>query len=157
MTLTTVDGTWTGTSRVTGNHLSERQSKTVNQQEEFANTIASAYPVTDSSDNLGIKAQDHAAYNDELSRFEPGNTTRNTIEDMTYDGEDGEGSVDSRFTETTSVPRRKLGFVQAVSLMLNTTIGTGIFTTPGYVLALTRSKRISLVLWAVGGVYSALR
>lgn len=68
-----------------------------------------------------------------------------------------EDSVDTAWSESTTVPRRNLGFVQITSLMLNTTIGSGIFNTPGYVLALTRSKRVSLILWAVGGVYSALR
>jgi hypothetical protein len=65
-------------------------------------------------------------------------------------------SVDTAWSESTTVPRRNLGFVQITSLMLNATIGNGIFTTPGYVLALTQSKRISMVLWAIGGVYSGL-
>lgn len=73
------------------------------------------------------------------------------------DGPGDEDSLDTTWSESTSVPRRNLGFVQTTSLMLNTTIGSGIFNTPGYVLALTRSKRVSLILWAVGGVYSALR
>jgi hypothetical protein len=65
-------------------------------------------------------------------------------------------SVDTAWSESTTVPRRNLGYVQITSLMLNATIGNGIFTTPGYVLALTQSKRISMVLWALGGVYSGL-
>lgn len=35
-------------------------------------------------------------------------------------------------------------------------VGSGIFTVPGIVLALTRSKGISIGLWIVGGVYSIL-
>ena len=63
----------------------------------------------------------------------------------------------SMFTEETTVPRRNLGFIQVTSLMLNACLGGGFyFTTPGYVLALVRSKRVCLVLWAVGGLYSAL-
>jgi hypothetical protein len=63
----------------------------------------------------------------------------------------------SIFTENTTVPRRNLGFIQVTSLMLNACLGGGFyFTTPGYVLALVRSKRVCLVLWAVGGLYSAL-
>lgn len=69
---------------------------------------------------------------------------------------DDEGSVDTAWSESTTVPRRNLGFIQTTSLMLNAVIGGGIFSTPGYVLALTRSKKISLVLWAVGGVYSGM-
>jgi hypothetical protein len=70
--------------------------------------------------------------------------------------QDDDASVDSRWSESTTVPRRNLGFIQTTSLMLNSVIGGGIFNTPGYVLALTRSKRIALVLWAVGGIYSGL-
>jgi len=66
-------------------------------------------------------------------------------------------SADTDFSETTSVPQRHLGYFQITALMLNLTIGGGIFTTPGYVLALTESKSVSLGLWAAGGVYTALR
>jgi hypothetical protein len=66
-------------------------------------------------------------------------------------------SDDTDWSESTIVPRRNLGFIQTTSLMLNGTIGAGVFITPGYVLALTRSKPIALVLWALGGVYTALR
>jgi len=63
----------------------------------------------------------------------------------------------SIFTENTTVPRRNLGYIQVTSLMLNACLGGGFyFTTPGYVLALVRSKRVCLVLWAIGGIYSAL-
>ena len=65
-------------------------------------------------------------------------------------------SEETAFTETTQLPRRSLGFVQVTSLMLNACLGSGFFfTTPGYVLALVHSKRICLVLWAIGGIYSA--
>ena len=67
------------------------------------------------------------------------------------------GSVDTDWSESTIVPRRNLGFIQITSLMLNSTIGSGVFITPGYVLALTRSKPIALGLFALGGVYTALR
>ncbi|KAI9678978.1 MAG: hypothetical protein M1822_007404 [Bathelium mastoideum] len=78
------------------------------------------------------------------------------IELAEYGGAEDDDSMDSQFTEGVDVPRRHLGYVQTTSLMLNATIGSGIFTTPGYVLALTRSKEICLILWAVGGIYSAL-
>ena len=66
-------------------------------------------------------------------------------------------SIDTIWSESTIVPRRNLGFVQITALMLNGTIGSGIFITPGYVLLLTQSKTIALVLWVLGGVYTALR
>ena len=71
-------------------------------------------------------------------------------------GIDDGGSEYTNFTEDTTVPDRNLGYIQTTSLMLNTTLGYGIFITPGYVLALTRSKEICLILWAVGGIYSAI-
>lgn len=66
-------------------------------------------------------------------------------------------SVDTTWSESTSVPRRNLGYIQITSLMLNGTIGSGVFITPGYVLLLIRSKPIALALWALGGFYTALR
>lgn len=35
--------------------------------------------------------------------------------------------------------------------MLNRIIGTGVFISPGQILALTGSKTVTLVLWLVGG------
>jgi hypothetical protein len=66
-------------------------------------------------------------------------------------------SFDSNWTESTTVPRRSLGFVQCSALMINQMIGTGVFTLPGVVLLLTKSKPIAITLWAVGGIYSLLR
>jgi hypothetical protein len=83
-----------------------------------------------------------------------GNDSKGT-QDGVYGGTADDGST--TWSESTAVPRRNLGFLQITSLMLNATIGSGIFNTPGYVLALTRSKTISMVLWAVGGVYTGLR
>ncbi|KAF2739366.1 hypothetical protein EJ04DRAFT_484118, partial [Polyplosphaeria fusca] len=71
---------------------------------------------------------------------------------------DGDGaSFHSNWTESTTVPLRRLGFVQCSALMINQMIGTGIFTLPGVVLLLTKSKPIAIALWAVGGIYSLLR
>ncbi|KAF2234857.1 hypothetical protein EV356DRAFT_532407 [Viridothelium virens] len=72
------------------------------------------------------------------------------------DEEQDKESENTDFTEDTRVPRRNLGYIQTTSFMLNASLGYGIFTTPGYVLALTHSKEVCLGLWAVGGVYSAL-
>jgi hypothetical protein len=35
-------------------------------------------------------------------------------------------------------------------------IGTGIFTTPGAVLAYTKSKPVSIGLWVLGGLYTSI-
>jgi hypothetical protein len=70
---------------------------------------------------------------------------------------DDTASFDSNWTESTTVPRRNLGFVQCSALMINQMVGSGIFTLPGVVLLLTKSKPIAVVLWAVGGIYSMLR
>jgi hypothetical protein len=70
---------------------------------------------------------------------------------------DDDASLNSAFTEATTVPRRNLGFIQCSALMINQMIGTGIFTLPGLVLLLAKSKPIAITLWAVGGIYSLLR
>lgn len=62
----------------------------------------------------------------------------------------------SIFTESTNVPRRHLGYLQVTFLMINQAIGNGIITTPAYVLFLTKSKPLSIGLWALGGLYSFL-
>ena len=64
--------------------------------------------------------------------------------------------IPSGWSEAGNVPKRNLGLLQAISLVINLIVGSGIFTNAGYVLALTRSKAICLVLWAAGGVYTAL-
>lgn len=61
------------------------------------------------------------------------------------------------WTETTDVPKEHLGFIQVAAFMINQTIGTGIFSTPGYILLLTRSKSVTVALWIAGGAYSLLR
>ncbi|OAL45369.1 amino acid transporter [Pyrenochaeta sp. DS3sAY3a] len=73
-----------------------------------------------------------------------------------HDYRDDDISVDSTWTESTTVPRRNLGFVQCSALMINQMVGTGIFTLPGLVLLLTKSKPVATALWAAGGVYSLL-
>lgn len=49
-----------------------------------------------------------------------------------------------------------LGYLDVIAVVFNKMVGTGIFTTAGSILRLTGSKRTSLILWAVGGVYTSL-
>ena len=72
-------------------------------------------------------------------------STHNVIQD---------GRPKKPWTEAQSRQKRELDVLDIASLIMNKMIGTGIFTTPGTVLMLTKSKRLSLGLWAVGGVYS---
>ena len=61
------------------------------------------------------------------------------------------------FTLMGSLARdRHMSQWDVVCLNINSMIGNGIFTTPGVVLALTRSKAIALTFWFVGGVYALL-
>jgi len=60
----------------------------------------------------------------------------------------------SNTTEDTFI-QRPMGILDVASVILNKMVGTGIFTVPGQVLVSTGSKRISLVLWAVGGLWTA--
>ncbi|KAH7361874.1 high-affinity methionine permease [Plectosphaerella cucumerina] len=47
---------------------------------------------------------------------------------------------------------RKIGVTGAVFLILNKMIGTGVFSTPSGVFAMTGSVGISLMLWVIGGL-----
>jgi hypothetical protein len=62
----------------------------------------------------------------------------------------------TEYTENRDL-KRKLGALDVAALIMNKMIGAGIFTTPGTVLSLTQSKRLSIVLWVLGGVYSLIR
>ncbi|EPS30529.1 High-affinity methionine permease [Penicillium oxalicum] len=48
--------------------------------------------------------------------------------------------------------RRQLGVFSATLLIFNRVIGTGIFATPGTILALTGSVGLSLLMWGIGTV-----
>ncbi|KAH8655058.1 amino acid permease-domain-containing protein [Tricladium varicosporioides] len=78
--------------------------------------------------------------------------------DYTLSDERSRRRIDSdRMSETdTIVPRRNLNAFDVAALILNKMVGTGIFTTPGAVLFYTKSKPISLILWATGGVFTSL-
>jgi hypothetical protein len=49
-----------------------------------------------------------------------------------------------------------LSILDVAALVLNKQIGTGIFSTPGVVLAFTRSKGLGVALWTVGGLWTAV-
>ena len=66
-------------------------------------------------------------------------------------------SGNSRFTEDLDVdPRRRLSCLDVAALIIDQMVGSGIFTTPGLVLSLTKSKLVSLGLWLVGGFHAFL-
>jgi hypothetical protein len=52
---------------------------------------------------------------------------------------------------------RDLNMFDVAALIINKMIGTGIFTTPGLVLSLTGNKKVSIVMWFCGGIWSFLR
>jgi amino acid transporter len=54
------------------------------------------------------------------------------------------------------VSKPNLKIFDVAALILNKQIGTGIFSTPGIVLASTRSKGLSIALWSVGGLWTTL-
>ena len=51
---------------------------------------------------------------------------------------------------------RRIRLLDVVTMNVNSMIGTGIFTTPGMILALTRSKTMALTFWLAGPIYSLL-
>jgi hypothetical protein len=60
-------------------------------------------------------------------------------------------------TQRTRLERRDLSKFDVAALIINKVIGTGIFTTPGLVLSLTGSKKVSIILWFCGGIWSFLK
>lgn len=63
----------------------------------------------------------------------------------------------SSSTASSQVPERRFGFLQTIAFILNACFAnSNYFTTPYYTLALVRSKRICLALWAAGGIYTAI-
>uniref|UniRef100_A0A7E4W312 AA_permease domain-containing protein n=1 Tax=Panagrellus redivivus TaxID=6233 RepID=A0A7E4W312_PANRE len=51
---------------------------------------------------------------------------------------------------------QKLNLVQCIAYCIGDIIGSGIFVTPAYVLSNTQSAWLSLIVWVIGGVISAL-
>lgn len=47
---------------------------------------------------------------------------------------------------------RKLGITSSVFVILNKMIGTGIFSTPSGIFAVTGSVGVALFLWVIGGI-----
>lgn len=136
------------TSHATGDNL-------ISDAAHFSNSQNNNSIIRSTNEHIDPKTVDQ-----NIRKLEPFDAIQDNFGTREHNAEGGpedDDSVDTAWSESTTVPRRKLGFIQVVSLILNTTIGSGIFNTPGYVLALTRSKRVSLILWAVGGIYSALR
>jgi hypothetical protein len=60
----------------------------------------------------------------------------------------------SNATENT-VLEPTMGVLDVASVIINKMVGTGIFTVPGQVLVSTGDKGTSLVLWAMGGIWTA--
>lgn len=75
---------------------------------------------------------------------------------QTLKHQDDASSADSKFSESTNVPRRNLRVHDVAGLILNKVVGSGIFTTPGLVLALTKHKPTSIFLWLIGGIHAML-
>ena len=51
--------------------------------------------------------------------------------------------------------KRQIGIPSATLLILNRIIGTGIFATPGSILALSGSVGLSLIIWVAGMIIAA--
>lgn len=67
-----------------------------------------------------------------------------------------DGSHDEQHGEyETSDSRKQIGLTSAVFLIFNRMIGTGIFATPGSILALSGSVGLSLFIWVAGMLIAA--
>jgi len=51
---------------------------------------------------------------------------------------------------------RQLGWISAVALVVASMIGTGVFTTSGFLLADLKSPWLVLAAWFIGGILAAL-
>jgi len=60
----------------------------------------------------------------------------------------------SNATERSTI-ERPMGVLDVAAVIINKMVGTGIFTVPGQVLVSTGDKKISLILWAMGGIWTA--
>ena len=65
-------------------------------------------------------------------------------------------AASSEWDERHTVQKQYLTILEAASLIVNKMIGTGIFATPGMVLALTQNKSLALGFWVIGGLYAAI-
>lgn len=52
--------------------------------------------------------------------------------------------------------KRELGLFSAVNLIINTTIGAGIFVSPAIVYRYTGSVALCLIMWTIAGLLSLL-
>jgi len=63
---------------------------------------------------------------------------------------------DPQFTEHITIRKQNLNVFDVASLILNKMVGTGIFTTPGSIVLLNKSKGLTVALWVLGGPYCLL-
>jgi amino acid permease len=80
-----------------------------------------------------------------------------TLGDSARSLDDEEDDVASIRTQRTRLDRRDLNMFDVAALIINKMIGTGIFTTPGLVLSLTGNKKVSIIMWLCGSIWSFLR
>lgn len=102
-----------------------------------------------------------------------GPSSARTNSDPTSATSDDSQSADEWDERNVNVPRSNLTELDVAALILNKMVntehqidehhysrriqvGTGIFTTPGAVLAFTKSKAMSVALWTVGGLWTGL-
>ncbi len=67
----------------------------------------------------------------------------------------GEISGGNLFSESTQL-KRELGLLETISIVINRIIGSGIFRTPGPIMALTLSTSMFGTVWVLGGLITVL-
>ena len=75
---------------------------------------------------------------------------------FTMDEDEFRRDHDPAWTESIPIRKQNLNVFDVASLILNKMVGTGIFTTPGSIVLLNKSKALTVGLWVLGGPYCLL-